>query len=266
MRGEGIWKVVAVVVATALVVGAWGYLLTTWPPDPPGSAVATAPGAAPGAQSGTQSGAGPSGEASGSSSPSPGGTGEEQTTPTAVVLGDSFSAGTPGVAGAPWPEVLGKDLGWDVVTDAAQGSGYLVAGSGLAVPDRVQQTLERAPDVVVVAAGVSDLSRPADDIVAAAEETVVGLRDGLPEGEVVLLSPFSDGPAGELTTALAVRLEEVAAEQGVAYVDVTDLLPRDQGLLAADGVHPSEAGHRQIAEALAAELTELGVDDAPAAG
>ncbi len=261
---------VAVVVATVLVVGAWGYLLTTWPPDPPGSSVATAPGAAPDTQSGapsaTPSGAGPSGEASGSSSPSTGGSGEEQTTLTAVVLGDSFSAETPGVPGAPWPEVLGQELDWDVVTDAARGSGYLVAGSGLAVPDRVQQTLERAPDVVVLAAGVSDLGRPVDEVVAAAEKTVVGLRDGLPEGEVVLLSPFSDGPAGELTTALATRLEEVAAEQSVSYVDVTGLLPRDQGLLAPDGVHPSEAGHRQIAEALAAELTDLGVDDAPAAG
>jgi lysophospholipase L1-like esterase len=183
-----------------------------------------------------------------------------------VVLGDSFSSETPGVDGAPWPEILGQELGWDVITDAPRGSGYLVPGSGMTVPDRVQQTLDLAPDVVVVAAGVSDLSRPVDDVAAAAEEVVVRLRDGLPEGEVVLLSPFSDGPAGELTTALTVRLEAVAAEQGVAYVDVTDLLPRDQGLLAPDGVHPSEAGHRHVAEAVAVELTDLGVGGEPAGG
>lgn len=255
MRGEGIWKVVAVVVATVLVVGAWGYLLATWPPDPPRSGVAHAPGSLAGD------------DVAGS----PDGSGAEQGPPTAVVLGDSFSVETPGVSGAAWPEVLGQELGWEMVTDAAPGSGYLVAGSGVPVPERVEKTLSREPDVVLVAAGVSDLGRPVDEIAAAAEQVVVALRDGLGDGqgeaagqggEVVLLSPFSDGPAGELTTALTARLEEVASQQGVRYVDVTALLPRGQGLLGPDGVHPSEAGHRHVAEALTEELSDLDVGDA----
>lgn len=255
MRGEGIWKVVAVVVATVLVVGAWGYLLAAWPPDPPRSGVVSAPGSLPGD------------DASGS----PDGSAAEQGPPTAVVLGDSFSVETPGAPGAAWPEVLGQELGWETVTDAAPGSGYLVAGSGIPVTERVEKTLSREPDVVLVAAGVSDLGRPVDEIAAAAEQVVVALRDGLggdqgageeQGGRIVLLSPFSDGPAGELTTALTTRLQEVAAQQGVRYVDVTALLPRGQGLLGPDGVHPSEAGHRHVAEALAEELSDLGVGDA----
>lgn len=235
MRGEGIWRTAGVVVATAVVTAMWGYLFTTWPPEPPASSVQLQPPAP-------------------SSAPA-----VEEVETVAVVLGDGFSTPEAGIRAPAWPDLLADELGWDVTTDAAAGSGYLAAGEGAPFPDRVADVLDRSPDVVVLAGGISDLGRPGDEIAQAAEEVVLELDEALPDAHVVVLSPFSNGPPGELTTELTVLLEQVASRTGAEYVDVSQLLPRDRGMLADDGLHPSAQGHEQIAGHLAEELGRLPV-------
>lgn len=244
---RGVAAIVAVAVAAVAVLAAWGYLLTTWPPttDSDGaSASARLDPANPGGRSSETAGTSPS------ESPADGSV-------LAVVLGDTFTTGVDEVPGPEWPEVLADELGWEVEVDAVPGSGYLVAGAGTDFVDRVEAVIDQEPDVVLLAGGVSDLGRPVEEIRGAAAEVVQRLESALPETEVVVLSPFSNGPPGELTTALTDALEEVAAANEAEFVDVSGMLPLGQGLIAADGVHPSEQGHEELARQIAERLGSL---------
>jgi len=64
-----------------------------------------------------------------------------------------------------------------------------------------------------------------------------------------------------LLEAYNVKLKEMSAEEGVAFVDLyTTLLPDAQNVIGVDGLHPTEAGYRRIAElffaAIASRLEE----------
>ncbi len=235
------------VAAAVAVVAVWGYLLGTWPPDASSRGPATTAGTA------TRTAApSPTEHTSESESPA-------DRTVDAVVLGDTFTTGVDGVPGPQWPELLEGELGWQVEVDAVAGSGYLVAGAGTDFVDRVDAVIDQEPDVVLLAGGVSDLGRPVEEIQDAAAAVVRRLQSALADADVVVLSPFSNGPPGELTTALTEALEEVAATGDAAFVDVSEMLPFGQDLIADDGVHPSELGHRELARRIAARLSDLGV-------
>lgn len=249
MTGRASWGVAAVVAAAVAVIAVWGYLLGTWPPDAASRGSVTP---ASGETARTPGDPSPTGQASESESPRDG-------TVDAFVLGDTFTTGVDEVPGPQWPELLEDELGWQVQVDAVPGSGYLAAGAGTDFADRVGAVVDQEPDVVLLAGGVSDLGRPVEEIRSAADDVVQRLESALPDSEVVVLSPFSNGPPGELTTALTRALEEVAADGDAVFVDVSEMLPFGQDLIADDGVHPSALGHEELARQIAARLTDLEV-------
>ena len=229
------------VIAAAVAVAVWTtYLLSSWPPEPPaGGRVQTSPAA------------GPMRPADGSSSPA---TTDGET--VMVVVGDSFTAGTDQNSGPEWPALLAERLGWEIIVEAAPRAGYVGSAAGADFGDHADEVAEHAADIVLLAGGISDLNDDADDVARAAEDLVGRLTERLPEAEVVLASPFSNGRPGPVTTGLAERLEQVATEQGATYLDVTGYLPFGYDLIGDDGVHPSDKGHRRIARELEQDLTE----------
>lgn len=239
------------VIAAAVAVTVWTtYLLAGWPPDPPaGASVTTSPDGAP--------------TRSAPMSPSPSATAEDDGTTTMVVLGDSFTAGTDQNDGPEWPALLSSRLGWEIVVEAAPRSGYVGSDEGTDFGDRVDAVVEHPADIVLLAGGISDLNDDVDEVTVAAEEVAVEIIDRLPDAELVIASPFSNGRPGPVTTGLAERLEQVATDLGVTYLDVTEYLPFGSDLIGDDGVHPSDKGHRKIAQELEQDLTEA---DLAAAG
>jgi lysophospholipase L1-like esterase len=236
------WPAVLVVAAVVAVTVFSAYLLSAWPPAPPQPVIAQP---SPGATSPTES------------EPAPA---EEDVAILLSVLGDSYTAPSEASSGPEWPRLLADSLAWEVHTDAVDGSGYMNPGAGGAFGARLDAVLEPSPDVIVVAGGVADLGghlvpRIAEEAAALVERLV----EQSPESEIVLVSPFSNGPPGPLTTRLSNRLSKIARDNDVTYVDATGWLASGGDLFAPDDVHPTDQGQQQIATQMEAALKQCGL-------
>lgn len=247
MRREVSWPAVLVVVAAVAVTLASAYLLASWPPPPPASDV-------------RMPAAGAVDDRDPAGSPT-----ADDTTPKEesllLVVGDSFSGGYDEAPDEVWPHLLGDSLGWEVVNDAVPGSGYLNPGRGAPFGARIDDAVAAEPDVVILAGGLNDLRDPVEEAAEAADDLVTRLAAALPDAVIVVVSPFSDGDPGPLTTALAEELEQIAGKHGVEYVDATRFLPTSagDGIYGPDGFHPNGKGHRLLAEEMEGALEKLDV-------
>lgn len=243
MKREVSWSAVIVVAAAVAVIAFSGYLLASWPPDPPASTL-------------------PAGSTSAPSTATEGESAPAEDT-TLVVLGDSFSAESPASTGPEWPQIVADDLGWTLVNESVNNSGYLEPGAGEPFGKRVQQVLDDSPDVIIVAGGERDLARPVADVAVAAADVITRLADGAPEAQIVVLSPFSNGAPGPLTSQFSSDLKDISKENQVTYVDATRWLTGQTNFFAPDGVHPTDAGQKRIAKRMEQALVRRGIAEQP---
>lgn len=224
--------------AAVAVIAVVGYLLSSWPPEPPSVARSELPSAAARSSSGAQE-------------------------PTRlVVLGDSYSAPSPASDGPEWPQLLAESLGWEATTAAVDGSGYVSQGSGAAFGARIDGVLEQPADVILVAGGVDDLGvHPMPRIVENAEDVVARLARGVDGADVVVVSPFSNDEPGPLTREFSGELQRVASAQDLPYVDATEWLVPGDDYFGDDPARPDDRGQRRIATQMEQALSELGLVD-----
>src|SRR5215207_6501167 len=188
-----------------------------------------------------------------------------------LVVGDGFTAGTPagGNGAAGWPRMVGADLaaaGRAVTVDvaAADGSGYLRPGAdGLTFP--LLAAGVGSYDLVVFFGSRHD-NAAAADVQAAAESTFRAARAASPDASLLVIGPAWPGapPPGYLLTNRD-AVSAAAAAVGAAFVDPLGerwFAGPPVGRIAADGVHPTDAGHRYLAD-LIRPLIEAGL---PAGG
>lgn len=241
------WPAVLVVVAAIIVIAACGYLLSTWPPEPP-----------PAPESVAREGSSASDERSQNAEPAAAEVSQEPLVMT--VLGDSFTARSPASAGPEWPKLLGNSLGWRVFANTADASGYVNPGAGKPFGARVQSLQRRDPDVVVIAGGAGDLGGyPMPQVVGGASDVVTRVVESFPKSQVVVVSPFSFGEPGPLTLEFSAELERIARENDVEYVDATRWLGTGGDVMSPDGIHPTELGQQQLAQRMEQALVELGL-------
>jgi lysophospholipase L1-like esterase len=236
------WPAILVVVAAVAVIAFSGYLLASWPPEPPAPPPAASQGRA--------------------NAPATSGTVEdEEEKPVLVVLGDSFSARSPASAGPEWPQILAERLDWEVVREVVDGSGYVSAGDGEPFGGRVEALLDHEPDVVIVAGGVGDVGAyPTQRIANAAEDVVTDLVEA--QGpQVVLVSPFSNGEPGPLTSEFAAELRQIADDQRIPYVNGTSWLADGENYFGSDSDHPNDRGQGVIADEMERVLETLRITD-----
>lgn len=201
---------------------------------------------------------------------------------SAYFIGDSLAAGTGAKPGQSFPNVTGRVMNWAVTTDAIGGSGY--TGVGLqpddateeldrSFPTRLDDVIEAEPDVVIVAGGRNDRYTALEDVGPVAREYLEDMRAGLPDAEIVVLSPFLWHTSSELmwvenTQILTDELEEIAADVDAVFIDthaefrVVDDSTRDT-LYADDGGHLTTEGYKILAHQLARSLVEHGLERGP---
>jgi acyl-CoA thioesterase-1 len=175
-----------------------------------------------------------------------------------VTLGDSLTAGFGVAPEEAWPALVEARLrrdGYPYRVVNAGVSGDTTAG-GLR---RVDWVLRRRPEVAVVALGANDGLRgqPVDAMRANLVAIVERLRDG---GARVLLAGMEVPPNYGTDYARAFRavFPEVARRTGAALMPfLLDGVAADPRLNQADGIHPTAAGHRTIAERLWPHLVPL---------
>lgn len=182
-------------------------------------------------------------------------TGETEDPPTAVFVGDSYTAAEGG-GGVSWTSLVAEEQGWRELNVGRGGTGWTVAvaadrcryGTCPAYPEVAHEVVDLAPEIVVVAGGRNDRG---NDVADAAAETFATLRQGLPDARIYAVSPFWDStayPAHLIAQGRDVR-EEVARVGG-EYLEVGHPLRGRPDLITEDGIHPNAEGYRVLAAAV----------------
>jgi len=201
-----------------------------------------------------------------------------------LAFGDSFTAGevTNPVSASPtlihtqivvpaasYPSVLQSQL---QSTYRSQSSSIAVINSSQA-SERILDGLQRFPsafqssqaEVVLFMEGVNGLPQVGPDISTGVMRIMVqAAKDGRARVFVGSMIPQVAGrpramtPVSELT-AYNNTLQIMSTQEGVTYVDLYNtMMPDAATLIGSDGLHPTEAGYRRIAELFFAAIrTEL---------
>lgn len=187
--------------------------------------------------------------------------------PSVLVFGDSWTYGS--AASDPslgYAYVVGELAGWTTIVDGVRGSGYLKPGiDGADFGTRIAALdPDLDPDLVIVQGSINDRREGAEGYRAAVDAAWDTLARVYPRAQVVILGPAPQVLPVEAATARIDRdLRAAAAARDWWYIS-----PLADGWITAEnyatvidtGVgrdHPSTAGHRYLAEHLAAAVASL---------
>jgi lysophospholipase L1-like esterase len=174
-----------------------------------------------------------------------------------LVLGDALAAGRVGGASA-WPDILAEQRGWHLAKDVVARSGYLAAGRWRPfLPRMVDRLQAEMPELVILAGGYADLRLEGvttTAIVRAVDRVVTLVREARPRARIVIVSPSATAEPAPRTVELAGALETYAENERITFVDVTGVLVDPANRSGAGGVHPSAAGHEQLADVIGAAI------------
>lgn len=180
-------------------------------------------------------------------------------------LGDSYTVGVG--SSAPdrrWSTTVATRLGWNELNFGASGTGYAATyalpGASLSesYAARIAAIVAAQPDVVVVSGGRNDLRCDIDVIAAGAELVLTRLTTLLPDATIIVVDPWwgSTTPPEKLDE-IGAAVDLAAIDAGVQVLDTQQPLA-DGDLMSSDGIHPDDAGHAAIAEAMLTLLEGVG--------
>jgi lysophospholipase L1-like esterase len=117
-----------------------------------------------------------------------------------------------------------------------------------------------SPEVVLLLHGVNDLPFGNTDLPAGSIQTMAA--EGKRRGALVLLSTLMPGRPGGRNTQNVALVEElnakirvIAAAEGAVLVNLYDaLLPEANTIIGTDGLHPTEAGYKRMADVFLAAI------------
>lgn len=180
--------------------------------------------------------------------------------PRCLVIGDAVTQGW--LASSPamsWPAVVGRKHGLDMVDFACAGTTRLetvVAQSVAATP----------AEALVLSVGTGCWGRPPHSVALLAEELRTFLelvRAGHPDVPLAVVSPILRPSAEDVPNVFGATLAELRRAVEDVVVDLTAadrqlaLVPGEPVLTAdelADGIYPTDEGHRRLAAAVAKVL------------
>jgi lysophospholipase L1-like esterase len=175
-----------------------------------------------------------------------------------LVVGDTLTVGTPvggqGMTG--WPQLVAADIAnggrpVGVQVAAADGSGYRVPGPNGETFPRLVGAAGTDFDLVVLFGSQNDTGTAAD-VQAGVTDAIAAVRKASPDAAVLVIGPAAQvvpPPANLLNDRDAIRAATAAA--GVTFIDplVGGWFTRSaKGLFGRDGIHPTDAGHRYLAD------------------
>lgn len=183
--------------------------------------------------------------------------------PLAVFLGDSYTVGeAAGDPAAGFAPLVAEAMDWRADVLGESGTGYLSAGSPAndfqAYPARAASLPEDA-NVVIISGGVNDASLHAADPDAfadAVQQTLAAARASAPDARLVVVGPFWPFDPTDSNVRVMNQVVATAAQSsGAEFIDPLGENWMAGVELAADGLHPTAAGHAALAELLVAALS-----------
>lgn len=208
-----------------------------------------------------------------------------------LVLGDSISGGSSGNTAwgsGTWVAQIGDYLGTDDIWNQSRGgTGFVNPGAYTTFQNRLAADVyPHNPDALVIFGGYNDFGYNITDITAAINLLFAGVKANLPNCQVFTIGSFSSStPAAPGLMAINSAMRTAASSQGFAYGDPhTGACYAPNGALiathgpwitgtgkkgspvgdgnadkyiAADGIHPTDAGHTYLAERIADYIREV---------
>jgi lysophospholipase L1-like esterase len=185
--------------------------------------------------------------------------------PLVAFYGDSYTLGT-GASDASlrWSTQIAESRGWREFNPSVNGLGFVnnrgTYGAG-DLPDRI---ITQQPDIVFVTMGLNDnfsYSRAAAEIEAQIAIDLRRLREGLPDARIIVVEPFwytAEQP--ESLGIIADWVEREAASIGADHIaGASDWIAGRPGEMAADGLHPNDAGYALMTRLMDEALVGLGL-------
>jgi lysophospholipase L1-like esterase len=173
----------------------------------------------------------------------------------AVFLGDSYTTGWngAGTGARGWPARVAKALGLRTVNLAVAGTGFVNPGwTGQPIGSRVSAAIRAKPDIVFIAGGHNDWRWPATTTAKAADAAIDRLHRALPDAVLVIVAPiWASGAPPTRCLVLRDRLRRTAHSLDAIFIDpLADrwFAGSRQLMIGPDGVHPTNAGYRYIAD------------------
>ncbi|MET9959322.1 SGNH/GDSL hydrolase family protein [Streptomyces sp. NPDC006326] len=198
-----------------------------------------------------------------------------------MVLGDSITDGSTQNAGGgtgTWLYKAARMLGVTDVWDQARGgTGYITAGSYAIFGDRLAADVTAySPDVLIIKGGYNDNTGSQSAISTAAASLYSAAKTALPNTQIIVTGPIAPTatPATSITTT-DTTLRTAATAAGLPYISLVTGDTRNGGgtvvssqspyitsanastAIGVDGVHPTDAGHAELARWMVRALTPI---------
>lgn len=175
------------------------------------------------------------------------------TKPLVTIIGDSYTDGS-GMNTGPetlWPVLIRDTAGIRTAALAVGGSGYVTVNPAISDDTFVTSAgkVQEDSDVVVFFGSRND-GQGYTAIRAAATQAFANASTAAPGSKVLAIGPAwvdANPPAEIIDARNAIRDAAVAA--GIPFTDAIGWFNDDDGtLIGDDGIHPTDAGHRHLAE------------------
>jgi lysophospholipase L1-like esterase len=187
--------------------------------------------------------------------------GNNQKPKKVVVIGDSFTEGTPlGPVGAKsWHQLAFRQLrkaGVDITAEISRegGSGYVARGyRGTTFGEKARRLLGPDDDLVIIFGGTGDAPEKPESVAAAVSDTFSLVRTASPRAKLIAVGPVSTAadPGPEVTRVRDIVRDEAAKISAIFVDPIADQwFVGDPNLIREDGLHPTDAGHAYMAERL----------------
>ena len=130
--------------------------------------------------------------------------------------------------------------------------------TGQPIGTRLTAAIRQRPDIVFVAAGHNDSRWSAATTANAADKVIRRLHRALPNAVLVVVAPiWSNGRPPQRCLDLRDHLRRTARSVGAMFVDPLRggwFAGTRHRLIGPDGLHPTDAGHRFIADRVLAAI------------
>lgn len=183
--------------------------------------------------------------------------------PVVAFYGDSYTLGTGASDPANrWSTIICADRGWTEFNPSVNGLGF-VNNRRLAA-DLPSLIVEQQPDIVFVTMGLNDnfsYASGAERIREAIDDDLDFLTTQLPDARFIVVEPFwytDERP--ESVEIIIGWVRDAADRVGADWIpDASHWIEGHPEWMAADGLHPNDAGYAEMTRRMDAELTLLGL-------
>jgi lysophospholipase L1-like esterase len=184
-------------------------------------------------------------------------------------LGNSFTGGSLMDSGpnSRWPAIVSKQLDLSDVVITSDASGYVTRGVGFANYGDLADDVPEDSAAVVILGSDDDANKPYAKIKSAALATFATIRARAPHARILAIATFwvnKHPPKGIITSRDAVR--DAAKQAGVMFADPIGggwMVDDPSKTIGADGLHPTDAGQKELAERIEPLVAELLKQPAP---